>query len=169
MEERFRRHDDARRLRGGGVVFLTSGFRGSAAYAVRLADAKGDVSGSAAVLWRRGRDTPYVPSPLLYRDVLYLVKSNSGILTALDAKTGATLLVPCASSPSPRSAPPPSPPRDESTFWGATDTEWSSRRAPRLEVLATSSLDDGFDLSPVVSGKDLYLRGYRHLYKLARE
>jgi outer membrane protein assembly factor BamB len=32
--------------------------------------------------------TPYVPSPLLYDGFLYLLKSNSGILSAFDAKSG---------------------------------------------------------------------------------
>jgi hypothetical protein len=39
---------------------------------------------------------------------------------------------------------------------------------PRLEVLAESQLDDGFDASPVIVGRDLYLRGRRFLYALAQ-
>jgi hypothetical protein len=39
---------------------------------------------------------------------------------------------------------------------------------PRLEILAENQLDDGFDASPVIVGGDLYLRGRRFLYALAR-
>jgi hypothetical protein len=39
---------------------------------------------------------------------------------------------------------------------------------PRIEVLAENQLEDGFDASPVVVGGDLYLRGRRFLYALAR-
>ncbi len=71
-----------------GIVYLMSGFRGNAIKAIRLADAKGDVTGTSAVVWEYAQDTPYVPSPLLYDGILYFLKSNNGILSAFDAKTG---------------------------------------------------------------------------------
>ena len=42
------------------------------------------------VLWKYFKSLPNVPSPLLYEGVLYIVK-ESGIMTALDAKTGKVL------------------------------------------------------------------------------
>ena len=72
-----------------GFVYLTSGYRGNNLKAVRLADATGDITGTAAIVWSFDRNTPYVPSPLLYDDTLYIIKSNSGILSAFEAKTGA--------------------------------------------------------------------------------
>ena len=42
-----------------GVVYLMSGFRGNMLQAVRLAGAKGDVTGTDQVLWTRRRRTPY--------------------------------------------------------------------------------------------------------------
>jgi outer membrane protein assembly factor BamB len=71
-----------------GIVYATSGFRGNALRAVRLSEASGEVSDGSGLAWTYDRDTPYVPSPLLYRGGLYFLKSNSGILTQLDAKTG---------------------------------------------------------------------------------
>ena len=71
-----------------GVVYLTSGYRGNALRAIRLADAKGDVTGTSAVLWEHIRDTPYVSSPLLYENKLYFLKSNSAILTTLERADG---------------------------------------------------------------------------------
>ena len=62
-----------------GVVYMTSGYRGEALRAVRLADAQGDISDSPAILWEYNHDTPYVPSPLLYDGILYFLKSNSPI------------------------------------------------------------------------------------------
>jgi outer membrane protein assembly factor BamB len=49
----------------------------------------GDVT-DRAVAWEYRKGLPYVPSPLLYRGVLYLVK-NGGILTCLDAASGRLL------------------------------------------------------------------------------
>ena len=38
------------------------------------------------------------------------------------------------------------------------------RDAARFEVVATNQLSDRFDASPVILGRDLFLRGHRHLY-----
>ena len=65
-----------------------SGFRGNDLKAIRVADAKGNIDGTSAIVWTLDRDTPYVPSPVLVDGVLYFLKSNNGILSALDAKTG---------------------------------------------------------------------------------
>jgi outer membrane protein assembly factor BamB len=49
----------------------------------------GDMT-AKAVLWQYYKALPNVPSPLVYRGVVYLMKEG-GILTALDAKTGSLL------------------------------------------------------------------------------
>ena len=51
---------------------------------------RGDLTGSSSVLWSVQKYLPNVPSPLLYRGVLYLIK-DGGILTSLDPKTGTIL------------------------------------------------------------------------------
>src|SRR5204863_1145595 len=73
---------------GDGMVFVTSGFQGNNLKAIRLATAKGDITGTDSIVWTLDRDTPYVPSPLLYDRILYLLKTNSGLLSAFDATTG---------------------------------------------------------------------------------
>ena len=75
-------------VQADGKVYLMSGFRGSALLAIDLAEASGDITDSDAILWKHDRDTPYVPSPLLYRDRLYFLKSNNGVLSSFDVKTG---------------------------------------------------------------------------------
>jgi outer membrane protein assembly factor BamB len=156
-------------LESEGVVYVTSGFRGSAAYAVRLADARGDIESSSAILWRRDRDTPYVPSPLLYDGVFYLVKSNSGILTALDAKTGEALYGPERLEAIAEIYASPVAAAGRVYVLGRDGNALALASGRNLSILAKNSLDDGFDASPVLSGKEMYLRGYRHLYKLANE
>src|SRR5215510_13998841 len=73
---------------GDGMVFVMSGFRGNNLKAIRLAGAQGDLSKTDAIVWSLDRDTPYVPSPLLYDGILYFLKTNSGLLSAFDAKSG---------------------------------------------------------------------------------
>ena len=71
-----------------GMVFLMSGFRGNSLKAIKLAEAKGDITASGAIAWTLDRDAPYVPSPLLYDGLLYVLKGNTGVLSVFDAKTG---------------------------------------------------------------------------------
>jgi hypothetical protein len=71
-----------------GMVFVTSGFRGNSLKAIRLAAARGDITGTNAIAWTLDHDTPYVPSPLLYDGILYLLKTNSGILSAYTRRAG---------------------------------------------------------------------------------
>jgi hypothetical protein len=41
------------------------------------------------------------------------------------------------------------------------------KKGPTFEVLAENTLDDGFDASPAMVDRDLYLRGYKYLYAIA--
>jgi outer membrane protein assembly factor BamB len=73
---------------GDGMVFATAGFQGNNLKAIRIDGAKGDITGTPSIVWEVHRDTPYVPSPILYDGILYILRSNNGILSAFDAKTG---------------------------------------------------------------------------------
>ena len=48
---------------------------------------RGNLTEAGNLVWRMERLLPNVPSPLIYDDVLYLIK-DGGILTTLDPKTG---------------------------------------------------------------------------------
>ena len=76
---------------GNGLIYCMSGFRGAALFAVKP-DGVGDLNGSKAIAWTYHKDTPYVPSPLLYEDRLYFLKGNDATLSVLAAQTGQALL-----------------------------------------------------------------------------
>jgi outer membrane protein assembly factor BamB len=59
------------------------------AVAVRPAGARGQLP-ATAVSWRFQKNIPYIPAPLLYRGVFYMVKTG-GIVTTLDPATGRLL------------------------------------------------------------------------------
>ncbi len=147
-----------------GIVYVTSGHRGSALQAIRLADAKGDITDSDAIVWEYDRDTPYVPSPLLYGNTLYFLKRNNPILSCFNAKTGQAYYGPqrleglaeIYASPVGASNRVYLADRDGNTLvikHGAT-----------FEVLAKNVLDDGFDASPAIVDQEIYLRGRKYLY-----
>ncbi|MFN7921802.1 MAG: PQQ-binding-like beta-propeller repeat protein [Bryobacteraceae bacterium] len=54
-----------------------------------IAGAKGDITESG-FLWKNAKSLPNVPSPLIYRGVLYILKEG-GVFTSMDPKTGAVL------------------------------------------------------------------------------
>ena len=150
-----------------GIVYLTSGFRGSALMAVRLSEARGEVAGSDAILWSYDRDTPYVPSPLLYGGILYLLKGNTGILSAFNAKTGERHYQQRLEGLGNIYA---SPVGAGGRLY-ITDREGRTvvvKAGPEPEVLATNSLEDGFDASMAVAGDEIYLRG-NSLYRISTE
>ena len=61
----------------------------SGAIAIQAGKVSGKVD-PASVVWRAKKNLPYIPAPLLYKDVFYLVKKG-GIITSLDPATGRVL------------------------------------------------------------------------------
>ena len=149
-----------------GMVFAGSSYEIRAMLAIRLKGAQGDLTGTDQVVWTRIRSTPYVPSPLLYQGSLYYLRHYQGILTRLDARTGAEKNGPFRLGPirdiyaSPVAA-------DGRLYFSDLDGTTlviSTDETP--EVLAINRLDDSFSASPCLIGNEIILRGNRRLYCL---
>lgn len=155
-------------LAAGGVAYAVSGYRGAAAVAVPL-DSKGDLTDAGKVIWRYGKGTPYVPSPLLFDGRLYFTEANSALLTVLDAKTGKPIIaaqrLPKVSAfyASPVAA------AGRIYFVSREGTTVVLRAGDQFEVLAVNKLDDPVDASPAVAGRQLFLRGQKYLYCIAEK
>ena len=148
---------------GHGNVYVASGYQGRSIQAIKLS-AKGDVSGSEDVVWQVSHSAPYVPSPVLSGDYLYLTKGNDAYLACFDAKTGEVIY------------------RDELLeglrgvyasplvangyiyIVGRQGTTVVLKDSETYEVVGTNKLDDQIDASPVALGGDLFIRGHNHLY-----
>jgi outer membrane protein assembly factor BamB len=153
---------------GEGMVFATSGFRGNSLKAVRLAGASGDITNTGHVVWTLDRDTPYVPSPLLYDGILYILKTNNGLLSAFDAKTGKPHYQVQRLEKAANVFASPVAAAGRVYIAGRDGTTVVLKHGPTFEVLAENTLDDGFDASPALVDGNLYLRGYRYLYAIGR-
>ena len=156
-------------VHAGGLVYVTSGYRGNNLQAIRLADARGDIADTGAIVWQLDRDTPYVPSPLLYDDALYLLKSNDGILSAFHPATGEPHYALQRLEGVPNVFASPVGAAGRVYITGRDGATLVIRQGARYEVLAVNRLDDGFDASPALVDDELYLRGHRYLYKIAAE
>lgn len=150
-----------------GMAYVTSGFRGNMLQAIRLDDANGDITNTKAVAWQYERDTPYVPSPLLYDDILYILKSNNGIISSLNANTGDVhysqqrLAAIQGAYASPVGA------GGKVYLAGRNGAIVVIKHGPEFEILAENTLDDGFDASPAIVDNEIFLRGYKNLYCIA--
>lgn len=150
-----------------GLVILTSGFRGNALLAVKLAEARGDLAASQAVAWKLDRDTPYVPSPLLYGEELYFLKGNNGLLSCYNARTGERLYGPERLEGVPNVYASPVGADGRIYVTGREGQTAVVQRGSAFKLLATNVLEDGFDASPVAVDSELYLRGQRFLYRIS--
>lgn len=151
-----------------GVVYLTSGFRGSVLHAVRL-DAMGDVTDSGAIVWSHERNTPYVPSPLLYNNRLYFFSGNNAILSCLEATSGKLLYGPQRLQKLQGVYASPVGVAGRVYIIGRNGAALVIKDADQFEVLAENELDDRIDASPAVVGDELFLRGHEYLYCISAE
>ncbi|HVG82984.1 MAG TPA: PQQ-binding-like beta-propeller repeat protein [Vicinamibacterales bacterium] len=152
---------------GAGLVFLMSGFRGNNLKAIRLAGATGDLTGTGAIVWELNRDTPYVPSPLLYDNILYFLKTNNGLLSAFDAASGKPHYQLQRLDKAPNVFSSPVGASGRVYIAGREGTTVVFRHGPKFDVLAANVLDDGFDASPALVDREIFLRGYSNLYCIA--
>ncbi|MCH8924270.1 MAG: PQQ-like beta-propeller repeat protein, partial [Planctomycetes bacterium] len=152
-----------------GMVYVASSYEKQALLAIRLTGAKGDITGSGHVVWKRTRLTPYVPSPLLYDGTLYFLRHYHGILSRVEAQTGKESTGPFRLDgvrdiyASPVAAAGRVYVTDRS---GAT-LVFSHGEIPR--PLALNRLDDRFSASAAIVGDEIFLRGEKHLYCIAEK
>lgn len=150
----------------GDVVYVTSGFRGSALQAIQLGRT-GELTAENGLLWSRKKNTPYVPSPLLYEGFLYLYSGNNATLSIIEARTGEAPvdaerlegIYGVYASPAAAAG--------RVYLAGRDGQVWVLQAGPKIEVLSRTKFNDGFDASPALVGRELFLRGREHLYCLA--
>jgi outer membrane protein assembly factor BamB len=136
-----------------GVIYTTRGYRSGPYWAIKPGGS-GEVTPTDAA-WRIATGAPYVSSPVVYNGLLYSA-GDSGIVTALDAKTGERVWqerVGGAFSASPIAG-------DGKVYFVAESGETVVMRAGRTaEILARNKLDAHFVASPAASRGRLFLRG----------
>lgn len=142
---------------GEDMVYATVGMRG-ALFALRPGG-RGELSeGDIAWRWRRG--TPDSPSPVLWRDRLFIV-SDRGIATCLDAKQGEAIWterLPGDYRASPLVA------EDRVYFTNMSGLTTVISAAGEFRKVAENQIDDRTTASLAVADGALYLRGRRALY-----
>jgi outer membrane protein assembly factor BamB len=154
---------------GDGILYVMSGYSGNALLAIRMADARGDISGTNAIVWSANVNTPYVPSPLLINKRLYFLRQNSGALSCLDAATGkAYYAIKMLTN---LGVVYNSPVYADGRIYqlGGTGLTYTLKDGPELEIISANKLDDSFAASPAIAGDEIFLRGLKYVYCIARD
>lgn len=148
------------------MVFISAGFPAKIAMAIRLG-ASGDLTDSPSVAWKYSKGTAYVPSPILYGDYLYLT-TDRGILTCLDAKTGAVkyeggrIPVPATFTASPVAF------EGKILLTSEDGDTFIVKAGPQHEILGTNSVGEPVYASPAVADGKIFIRGERNIYCIGR-
>jgi outer membrane protein assembly factor BamB len=156
---------------GAGLVIVTNGYRGvQPIYAIRPGSKgdvtlKGDETKSDTIAWSTKRGGPYIPTPLIYRDQLYLLQGN-GVVSAHDVRTGQRLyqerLVATGGSfsASPVAA-------DGKVYFASEDGDMYVVQAGRkFELLATNPIGEILMASPAISEGVLFVRGLKTVFAI---
>jgi outer membrane protein assembly factor BamB len=151
---------------GHGLVFSSSG-RAGPTLAIRPGG-QGDVTRTHLV-WSSPRGSPFVPSPILYGDYLYMVNDMTSVATAFEAPTGQTawqgrlgVAQREGFSASPVAL-------DEKIFFTNDDGETFVLRAGSVfELLHVNRIGERTLASPALVDGRWYIRTERHLFAIGR-
>ncbi|MCH2370879.1 MAG: PQQ-like beta-propeller repeat protein [Pirellulales bacterium] len=151
----------------GSHVIVMSGYQGHSVMRIPITE-EGDLTGADKVVWKHQRGTPYVPSPVLFDGMLFYNQSNQGIWTVLDATSGKIVMdrtrLPGISNmySSPVAA------NGRIYVTGRNGLTLVLKPGTNLSIESSNRLDERFDASPSIAGDELYLRGEKFLYCIAK-
>ena len=145
-------YDDARAM----------GFGEYGVAAIKPAGLKGKVDPAAAA-WRFKKNLPFVPTPIVYNGLVYMVKTG-GIVTAIDPATGlATKEGRSKDAPGDYTASPIA--ADGKVFLASVNGRITVLKAgAQWDVLGVNDLGDEIHATPALSGGRIYVRTRGTLY-----
>jgi outer membrane protein assembly factor BamB len=147
-----------------GIVYVTSGFRGNTLQAIRLGRS-GDLTGTDAILWSRNKSTPYVPSPLLVDDFLYVVSGNDAMISCFNRTTGEPFFERERVEGIRGIYASPVCAGDRVYVLGRDGACVVLKKGPKPEVIAVNKLEDSrSDASIAIVGNELLVRTSHFLY-----
>jgi outer membrane protein assembly factor BamB len=155
------------------LIVVASGRRPEAPIFVIRAGASGDITlkdrqtANGHVVWTRQRAGSYMPTPLIYRGLLYVLR-NQGILACYDLATGEekyTERIPhqgSGFSASPVAS-------DERLYLPSEDGDiFVVKAGPKFELLDTNPIGQPLMATPAISDGVMFIRGQYDLFAIGR-
>jgi outer membrane protein assembly factor BamB len=158
-----------------GLIYVSSGYRPiQPIYAIRL-DAQGDLTldegttQSEYVSWSQPKGGPYMPTPLVYGDYLY-VCSNSGILTCHHASTGAEVYKERLPMKGNRSFVGSPVAADGHLYLTSEEGETAVIQAgPTFKLVTNNFCGENCLTTPAISQGKLFIRTQQHVFAFATQ
>jgi len=151
------------------LIYVTTGYRIIQPIYVIKPGAAGDISlkdgkeSSEFIAWSKTRGGPYMPTPVIYGDLLYIV-SNQGVLTTYQAKTGERVYQERlggkggAFTASPVAS-------DGKIYLSSEDGDiFVVKAGPKYELLATNPVGQVMMATPAISDGLVIVRGVSHVF-----
>ncbi len=149
-----------------GLIIVPSAKNGPVV-ALNPHGANGNITGAPKhQVWKRDKNTPDVPSPVVHDGLVYLCREN-GQLLCLDAKTGEEIYFERAHSKRHRGSPVYAD--GKLYLMGMDGTVTVVKAGRKFEVLAKNRMDERIAASMAIADGTLYLRTYEALYAIAEE
>jgi outer membrane protein assembly factor BamB len=158
---------------GPNLIIVTNGYRGVQPIFAIKPGARGDItlkgeqSQSEFIAWSTKHGGPYIPTPLIYRDRLY-VCSNNGVLSAYDVRTGQRLYqerlggTGGSFTASPVAA-------DGKIYLASEDGDvFVVKAGPTYELLATNSVGEALMATPAISDGVIIIRGLKDVFAIGQ-
>jgi outer membrane protein assembly factor BamB len=157
----------------GDLMVVASGRRPEAPLFVIKAGASGDITlreGETAnthIAWSRHQRGPYMPTPLIYHDLLYVL-ANQGILDCYELRSGKEIYrnrIPHEGggfSSSPIAA-------DGRIYLSSEDGDiFVVSSGPKFNLIATNPMGERLMATPALAGGAMYVRGEKHIFAIGR-
>lgn len=157
----------------GDLIVVASGRRPTAPLFVIRPEASGDITlpkdktSSQHIAWSRQKTGSYMPTPLIYQGLLYVLK-NEGIFTCFDLVTGEEKYqqrIPhqgSGFSGSPVAS-------DGKIYLPSEDGDiFIVKVGEKFELLGKNSIGQLLMATPAISGKMMFVRGERDLFAIGR-
>jgi len=149
---------------GYGMVFCSSG-RAGPTLAIKPGG-KGDVT-RTHVQWTSPRGSPFVPSPILYGEYLYMINDMASIVTCLEATTGKLMWQGRLGRASREGFSASPVAFDGKVFFTNDEGETFVLKAgPTFQLLHVNKLDETTLATPALVDGRWYIRTDRHLYAI---
>jgi outer membrane protein assembly factor BamB len=158
---------------GPNLIIVTNGYTPiQPIYAIKPG-ASGDITlkkdqtSSESVAWSTPRGGPYIPTPVIYGDHLYVL-AITGVLTSYDVRTGQRIYQQRVGMGGSFSASPVA--ADGKLYISSEDGDvYVVKAGPQYELLGSNSIGEVLMASPAISDGTLFFRGLRNVFAIKQK
>ena len=158
---------------GPNLVIVTNGYTPVQPIFAIKPGASGDITPKAGttqnefIAWSMNRGGPYIPTPIIYRDQLYVLGIN-GVLTAYDVRTGQRVYQDRVGMGGSFSASPVA--ADGKLYISSEDGDvFVVRAGPKYELLGSNPMGEVIMATPAIASGTIFIRGVKQVVAIAQK